>query len=407
LKKIKKIKNHSVQIKSDHKERNLYFILGFLLLAITFIVFSPVMSNMFLNYDDNKFITENSFITHLNKESLYYFFNIGIYTPFYKPLVYLSWALEYHFFQFNPFYFHLDNLILHMMNVLLIFFIIRFIIKKQFAGQNPLSKIWVAFFIALLYSIHPLKVESVAWIMERKDMLFGFFFFSSMYCYLNFVKSEKYIYLFFSSILFLLGIFSKSMIITLPFSLLVIDYAIGRNFNKKLLIEKIPFFLIFIVGLYLYGIFHHFQNLTQGITGIISKDASNEINATIVHSNPFLLRVVVTSYRIVLLLFKIIVPIHCSPIYKLPGFFVTQQLSLIDFIYPFIILLIIGLCIYLHRISRIVPAGFLFFFVNIIPILGMVGSESSMVSDRYNYISSAGIIYILGFGLIKIFKKNK
>jgi len=369
-------------------------------------VFSPVMGNMFLNYDDNRFITENSFITHLNKDSFICFFKTAIHTPFYKPLVYLSWALEYHFFQFNPFYYHLDNLILHMMNTLMAFFIIRFIIKKQFAGQNPRLKIWVAFFIALLYSIHPLKVESVAWVMERKDMLYGFFFFSSIYCYFYYLKKEKYIYLIVSSVLFFFGILSKSMIITLPFSLLVMDYALERKFNKNLFIEKIPYFIIFIIGLYLFGIFHHFLNLTQGITGIMSKEVLNSIGVNIVHSNPLLLRVITTSYRIVLLLFKIIVPIHCSPIYKLPNFFVTQEISLIDYIYPLIVLFIIGACIYLHRISRIIPAGLLFFFVNIIPILGMVGSESTFISDRYDYISSTGILYILGIGLIKIFKKK-
>ena len=202
--------------------------------------------------------------------------------------------------------------------------------------------------------------------------------------------------------LYFLGILSKSMIITLPFTLFVIDYLFHRKFDLKLFLEKIPYFLFFIAGLYLYGAFHSVQNLIAGFT----VDA-NSVASQPVHSNPLLLQVVSISYRTFFFLIKIILPVKTSPIYMLPDFYTSHVLNIYCWVYPLAILAIAVLGIYLHKYSRTVPAGLLFFFITIIPVLAFHGSETSFVADRYDYISSIGIISIWGTGLMKILKKWK
>ncbi len=133
----------------------------------------------------------------------------------YHPLVIISYAWEYFFFKLNPAPYHIINLVIHLLNCILVFY---FILRLS-------NSIPVAFITGLLFGIHPLHVESVAWISERKDVLYAFFYLISLICYLSYLERRPaYKYYFFSFFFFFLSILSKPMAITLPLILFLLDY---------------------------------------------------------------------------------------------------------------------------------------------------------------------------------------
>lgn len=363
-------------------------------------VFLPVINNQFINLDDNKFIYENDLIKSFSWEQISRIFKTHLFSPWYKPLVYLSWSIEYKFFQDNPAIYHLNNLFLHIINSIFVFYIILIILKTQFAKSNINN--WTAFFIALLFAIHPMKVESVAWAMERKDVLFSFFFLSSLFCYFRYYFHKKVIFLIIGSLLFGLGLLSKSMIITLPIVLFIIDYLLERKLNYKLFVEKIPYLIVLLCGLFLYGTFFDFDTSLQGFTGKIIQD---NIGSEMIPINnvPVLDRLVVSSYRVIVMLGHLIYPSELSIVYPLSEYPNFIKGSPIKMYFSFILLISILLfSIFSHSFTRIILASILFFICTIIPVLGMAGSSTSNVSDRYTYISSIAIFLLFGIILRKL-----
>ena len=205
-----------------------------LVLLIVFGAFFPSLKNGFVNWDDDNYVVSSSSISSLsasNLKSIFTSFSVG----HYQPLTILSYAFDYHFFKLNPYHYHLTNLILHLLNSLLVFYLIYLL-----SGN-----IGVSFITAILFGIHPLHVESVAWVSERKDVLYSFFFLLSCITYLYYLtkgRNSKYYLL--SLFLFLCSLLSKSMAVTLPLLLLLIDYYLKREPNKQLLLDKIPYFCL-------------------------------------------------------------------------------------------------------------------------------------------------------------------
>src|SRR3989339_423851 len=219
------------------QKRNIIFSVC-LILIVTFISYHSSIKNDFVNWDDNLYITGTNKIRELSLKSIVNFFT--------------SFDIEYKFFKLNPHAYHLTNLILHLINCLLVFWLIVLLSKKAS----------VSFIVALLFGIHPLHVESVAWISERKDVLYALFYLGSIISYIYYLKGEtlhfiqgdskkqndggkKYYY--YSIFLFLLSLLSKSMAVTLPFVLILTDYLNNKKINKNTLKEKIPFFILSIV----------------------------------------------------------------------------------------------------------------------------------------------------------------
>ena len=192
------------------------------LVLLTLLAFSPVIENDFVNYDDNKLILKNPLVINGNDTPLRDFFLKNLHSPHFKPLVILSWNLEYRLAGLNPRIFHLDNLLLHIVNVLLVYWIsIRLsgmlLMKRRIkliSGRSVQHRF--PFLIALLFSLHPLHVETVAWASERKDLLCALFYLASVLFYLSYLDKGKPAMIVLSAISYLLVIGSKSMGITLP-----------------------------------------------------------------------------------------------------------------------------------------------------------------------------------------------
>jgi len=333
-----------------------------LILIITFLSFLPSLKNDFVNWDDPQYVTENRTLTNPSWENIKTIFG-SFYMGHYHPLTLLSYLLEYQFFELNPSAYHTTNLILHIFNSLLIFWVILMI-----GGGNLTSLV-----VAILFAIHPLHVESVAWISERKDVLYSLFFLGSMVSYLYYQKTSGLNYYYLSFLLFLFSLLSKSMAVTLPMILFLFDYLLNRKLDKKILLEKIPFLLIAL----LFGIIAFFAKDSPGTTGQKS-------------SLSFFENILIASEVLVFYFSKLFLPIKLSCLYPL----IKESNPPLSYVYLSLILgLLIG-GIILSKYNKKITFGILFFFISLLPILPL-----KIVADRYTYISSIGIFYIAGLGV--------
>ena len=220
-----------------------------LLLVIAIIVFSPALKNGF-NYDDDIYIKENRFIKSLS------FYNVErIFTSFfagnYQPVSVLTYLFEYRFFGLNPYPYHLTNIIVHLFNCLLVFWLFYLI------GGRVLG----AWIVSVLFVIHPLRVESVAWVSERKDVVYAFFFLCACIAYIYYLKNGENRKLYCLAIIaFILSLLSKPMAITLPLVLFIFDYFFSRKFSKSLYLDKVPFFILS----FLFGVVTIFSQYSGG-----------------------------------------------------------------------------------------------------------------------------------------------
>ena len=181
--------------------------------VVTVVCFLSSLDNGFVNWDDNRYVTENGVIKELSWSNLKEIFSTPAMVS-YVPLVPLTFSLEYALWGLNPFGYHLTNLLLHTGNTLLVF-----VVVLRLSGQ-----LMAAVVAALLFGVHPLHVEPVAWISSRKDVLSTFFWFATMGLYLRYVRTPSTGRFVLVLLSFTLGMLAKPMLMTLPFALLLLDY---------------------------------------------------------------------------------------------------------------------------------------------------------------------------------------
>ena len=345
-----------------------------LITVIVFLAYSNSLSNGFTNWDDDKYITSNPLITDVNYKNImaiFGSFNLGNY----HPLVLLSYMIEYHFFKLNPFIYHLDNLLLHICNSLLLFYFI-FLLSKSTV---------VSFLTALLFGIHPLHVESVAWVTERKDVLFTFFYFSAGICYLLYKKGKGRSYYFIALFSFILSLLSKTMAVSLPLVLLLTDYLLERKNDIRMVGEKVPFFILSI----LFGILEIFAQRAEGFLRVEKTYALSQ-------------NLLIALKGLVFYLKKTIYPVNLSAYYPYPRIEI-EVLSISGFIHIAGILTLGLIIIYSKRWTKDILFGSLFFVATILPVLQIIPVGGAFVADRYMYIPSIGLFYLLGVAVNKIY----
>ena len=335
------------------------------LVGLILFVFSPSLNNGFTNWDDPAYITENTDVQTLSWKNVRGFFlksyvGMGGYTP----LVLISYALEYHFYGANAGVFHRHNLILHIFNCLLVFLLIYLLCG------DPL----VCLITALLFAIHPLQVEPVAWIQGRKDLLFSFFYLISIIFYVFYRKNgKKRRYFYYSLLFFTLSLFSKTLAVSLPFVLLAFDYYLGTGINKKMLKNKLPYLILALIFIFF------------AIFSVTSADFSSfDFNKNIFH-NLFLL-----FYAIVFYINQAILPLQLSARYStaIPAIFPALLLSLALFS---------AIAFTFSRIQRKLPKesifSLLFFCLALLPTMAfyLIGKP---YADRYMYIPLIGMFFL-------------
>ena len=342
----------------------------FLIVILTFITFYPSLQNGFTNWDDDLLVTKNLKIMNLSLKNIEIIFTTPHY-GLYHPLVLLSYAFEYYFLKLDPRAYHATNLTLHLLNSLFVFWFI-YLLRRN---------ILVSFIVGLLFGIHPLHVESVAWVTERKDELYAFFFLISLIFYLYYIKKRERSYYYLSLLSFIFSLLSKSMAMTLPIVLFLCDYQFVRRFERKTIIEKIPFLII---------------SFIFGIIAVLAQYKSKET----VQEDTFNLfyNFLKASYGLIFYFYKMIIPINLSCIY--PSFDKIHNLSQATFLLsPILVAGLIVAIIFSAKHNRIVTFGSLFFLVTISPVLQFLPVGLGNHADRYTYIPSIGFFYILGEGV--------
>ena len=175
------------------------------IVLVTVICLLPVLQNGLLQWDDRVHLTENRQVKSLSLENIGNIFTSTV-SDTYIPLTILSFAIEHHFAGWNPFVYHLDNLILHLLVVVCVYI---FILQLGFSKLT-------AFLATMVFAIHPTRVESVAWVTERKDVLYGMFYMLALNSYLKYVKSRKMRFYVISIFMGIFSILAKPMALSLP-----------------------------------------------------------------------------------------------------------------------------------------------------------------------------------------------
>lgn len=319
-----------------------------LLLIITAVVYFPALRNGFVNYDDTINIIENTAIRSLSFQNIRTVF-CSFFLGHYFPLTMLSYAVDYQFFTLNPFGYHFSNLLLHLLDCVLVFWLF-FLISGKTA---------VAFLVAVLFGIHPLQVDTVAWASERKNVLYAFFYLGALVCYIYYLR-DRYARKYYvgTLVLFLLSLLAKSMAVTLPVVLLVVEYVIFRRRGKRMFIEKIPFFILSI----LFG-------------GIAI--AAGYSYAFIRWENAFDIfsKIMVVSYALMFYLKKIFLPSGLSVYYYYSG--VGSGLASLPFLYAFLAVVTLASVTALSvRYTQKIVFGVLFYAITLAPTVQFVPTGS-------------------------------
>ena len=356
--------------------RNTSALLGLaVILAVTFASFYPSLNAGFTNWDDLDYVTESPYIVHLNGESIATMFSQEIASN-YHPLTILSLALNYQMSTLNPASYHWTNLILHLLNVVLVFWFVYLLLDR---------KIWGALLTAFLFAIHPMHVESVAWIAERKDVLYTFFFVAALITYLNYLKNKKTAYYVYTLILFVLSCLSKPTAVMLPVILVLLDWYKNRDLLAKVWLEKIPFFALSV----LFGI----------ITIIVQSDTAVIVGESDTHN--LFERFIFACYGTMMYIVKLFVPIGLSAFHPYP-----KVLSAVHYISPLVVLGLGGLLVWSLRKTKVVALGLLFYGAMIALTLQFVQVGNAIISDRYTYAAYIGLFLIFGWLLDNFLAKK-
>jgi len=344
--------------------------LGLVLLTVvlvTLVSLYPTVRNGFVNWDDSQYVIENEAITSLTPAHVARIFS-SFYVGAYVPLTALSYAVEFHFFGLQPLPYHVTNLVLHLFNCLLVFFLVY-----------GLSRRWTAALVtALLFGVHPLHVESVSWITERKDMLYGFFFLAAALAYLGYAVRKKISAYYLALVLLILSCLAKPTAAVFPFILLVLDFLLKRRFRPGIFLEKIPFFIISFATLIV-------AYLAQRETGAFAAVTRFSLPATLYQSANYLF----------FYIFKTVLPLKLSCLYPEPRFWYA----------PLVVAGLAALAIWSLRRTRVTAFGGLFLIVGLLPMLQLV-RVGQPLADRYTYLALIGPFFIGGHYLAQAVQRS-
>jgi len=379
--------------------KNFIFYIYLLLAVGTLVCFWQVRNFDFTNYDDNLYVTENQHVlSGLTADNIFWAFTTG-HTGYWHPLTWLSLMLDCQLFGPNPGRMHLINLLFHLANTLLLFAIL----KKITAA------VWPSAFVAAAFALHPMHVESVAWIAERKDVLSTLFLLLTLTAYLSYVRHKSLFSYILAVMLFGLGILAKPMLVTLPFILLLLDYwplnrlepqavkPYGRQFGKssvvtdrravlyRVIIEKVPFFMLSV--------------LTSLVTFAAQSGAgiAPDVNALPLSSRVANALLSYTRY-----IGKMLWPQNLAAFYPFDiGKFTYAQVALCAILLLVISVFVIGF----GRKQKYLLFGWFWFIVTLTPVIGLIQVGTQAYADRYTYVSYIGLFIMIAWGLRALLSK--
>jgi len=368
---IKKVATQTKTSVQKQKQPS-YLLLVPAVAIITWLFFNTCLHNQFTNWDDPGYVKENPVIKDLSSQGIKNIFSLPVMGN-YHPFTILSYAIEYNLFGLDPWIYHFDNLLLHVMVTLLVYFFVNQLTRQRLA----------AFITALLFGLHPMHVESVAWIAGRKDMMYSIFYIAALITYVNYIRNlngKKTTWYVLTVLFFIFSLLGKPVAVALPVTLLLLDYFEKRKMNFQLLVEKIPLFLI-AVGF--------------GIKSVIEQHSIGALETKSTGFN-FPERIALGCYALITYLWKAIIPAGLSCMYPYPQK-PNGQLPLTFYVYPIAVLALVFIIWKFARKNRVVLFGSLFFLVNIALLLQFIPVGGAILADRYTYIPYLGLFIIAGW----------
>jgi len=358
----------AVKIETLRPARDRYFSLWLLgVLVITGICLFPMLNNEFTNWDDEFYIINNQLLRGPDWKGIFSEQVLGNY----HPLTILSYAFNYAVSGLNPFSYLLVNYLFHIVNTLLVFYFIW-----NISGKNK----FIAAFVALIFGVHPMHVESVAWIAERKDMLYTFFFLLSLIQYWRFLSDGKKSHFWICFVFFVLSLLSKPAAIVLPFVLLLLDHWKGRSITFKVITEKIPFYLLS----FLFGII---------TVKIQSPTAMADLQVFTIADRLFF-----ACYVLMIYFIRFFIPQPLSAFHPFPA---SGNLGWPVLISPLFVVAMLAILWFLRK-NKVVVFGILFYVINLLLVLQIISIGLTIVSERYTYVPYIGLAFMIAMLVSRI-----
>jgi Tfp pilus assembly protein PilF len=361
-----------------------------LLLTSTLAVYWQVQEFDFVNFDDPGYITENKYVRNgLTSQGLVWAFS-EFRAGNWHPVTWISHMLDVQLFGLNPGWHHLVNVLFHFVNTLLLFFVLR----------NMTGSLWRSAFVAALFALHPIHVESVAWISERKDVLSAFFCLLTIFFYHRYAKQPSMAKYLLVTATMVLGLMSKPMLVTLPFILLLLDFwplsrpgsqlsdpgpgVISIQKALPLVREKIPLLLL-VAASSIVTVFAQKQG--GAVISMETLGAGARIGNAI---NSYLMYII-----------KMFIPWNFAVFYPHP-----KTLPLLNVVGSSILL--VGMLVLVFRLRKKFPYllfGWLWYLGTMVPVIGLVQVGNQAMADRYTYIPLIGLFIMISWGAADLFGK--
>jgi tetratricopeptide (TPR) repeat protein len=369
----------SVIVTLEQRQKHIRTVVYVVIVAATLVAYEPIRHNGFVNYDDDKYITENPVIkSGITRQSA-----IEVFKPHYfmwHPLTTFTNMLDCQLFGLNPLGHHLVSLTLHIVNSLLLFWIL----------VNLTGTMWASAFVAAVFALHPLQVESVAWASERKTVLSGLFWFLTIAAYVHYTKQPRLRRYLLVLLIFGLCIMTKPTVVTLPLVLLLLDYwplgRFGKHPQAHLLIEKIPLLVL--------------SAALSAITFIVQQEGGA---VKTLERMPLDFRVANTFIAYIRYIGKLIAPCRLAVFYPLPYTNFPIDTAVVCAI---LFILITAVSIYFGLRRRYVIMGWLWYVGTLVPVIGLVQSGDQAIADRYMYLPMLGLLFIGVWTVKELFSRR-
>jgi tetratricopeptide (TPR) repeat protein len=348
---------------------NYRYFAAFAVALVAFFFYLPAANGLFVNWDDGLYIAENPAMLSAKLRTLKWYLT-AVVAANWHPLTMLSYAMDINLWGAPAARgFHLTNVFLHALNTGLVFLVsLKLFGLALVARENDKKAFWGSAITALLFALHPLHVESVAWISERKDVLYSFFFLIGVGLYLRYVHGERpRLWYALSLFAFILSLLSKPMAVTMPALLLILDYYPLKRLSLRSLLEKAPFFAL---------------SLASSITTVWAQKTGGALMG--LEAFPLGTRVLVAFRAYAFYVYKTFLPTNLAPLYPYPKDIGAGSLEALGSIVFF--MAASAAAIYLVKKSRLYLALWLYFVTALLPVIGIIQVGAQPAADRYMYL---------------------